>query len=196
MANLSSLIAPSGVLTAGADISELTNDAGYASQSDIDASIANFAEGASGAPKIENAALQGLFLGNLFSIGSNPVGFNDLGNFEQLVFKGHFSKRSSDDGSQAKIRFSTDNGATFDSFQDLLNQGTSGFLQGLIVVSKSDSTMFFQGLYVNAFQTGFEDPLYRENKTLTIPAGANAFQLKSGGGSLSLSAQIFMTGGA
>ena len=174
MANLSSLIAPSGVLTAGADISELTNDAGYASQSDIDTSIANLAQGASGAPKITPTALSSGYVASLWTQDSNFVGVNNLLGTEELEIDAYYY-------GYVYIRYSDDNGATYGPETILLS--LDGRVQKVGIAFLNLSTGLVKYNYFLPWESSYDiDFTQQQDTSSVLPSGpVNAFQLRNDG---------------
>jgi hypothetical protein len=139
------------------------------------------AEGTSGAPKIDGLALGRLYLGLLNAVSSTPAGFNDLPGFSTLLFLGARGPAGSSGGDPPRIRFSTDNGSTWGSYIDFSN---NVYLTPFNSVLQKSTNQAFH-IYGSAPQT--------ETRSVTVPSTANAFQIRSGGGTYS--AHVFLIGG-
>ena len=140
------------------------------------------AEGAPGAPRVNGLALGGVYIGTLARIDTtDPIGINDIGDFETIVLRGLMSPVNS----EIQISFSSNNGVTFGDWQrinprsTLASPGASTYCD--YVIRKSEGNIVSSGTLI---PTGSSDPsvsdLYTsDTRSLTIPSDANAFRLRN-----------------
>lgn len=129
------------------------------------------AEGDPTAPKINGLALEGLYVAFLSRTNStSPIGVNDLGDFNQITLSGSWRKQGA---YGPQIRFSSDNGASFGGWSDLL---VSDATIGTLVIDKSLQSQSLGGLSIANDGSPSRSPT---SGSLTIPSGADAFQLRA-----------------
>jgi hypothetical protein len=138
------------------------------------------AEGATGAPRVEGRALD-TFMGTLSLVDTTATGFIDLDGFELIRAVGNI-----DEGAvvarNLQIRFSNDNGSSYGSYQAITIAPSAGL---------SNIEMFFN------MRTGAGRFIHGNNDalTLTVPANANAFQMRFDGSSRTATFSFFCFGG-
>jgi hypothetical protein len=139
------------------------------------------AEGATGAPRVEGRALD-TFMGTLSLVDTTATGFIDLDGFELIRAVGNI-----DEGAvvarNLQIRFSNDNGSSYGSYQAITPSAGSAV---------QNIEMFFNmRTGVGRFLTGG----LNNALTLTVPANANAFQMRFDGSSRTATFSFFCFGG-
>jgi hypothetical protein len=125
------------------------------------------AEGATGAPRVEGRALD-TFMGTLSLVDTTATGFIDLDRFELIRAVGDIDEGASQGIPWwLQIRFSNDNGSSYGSYQDISIIASSGN-------AVRNIEMFFN------MRTGAGRFIHLTNNalTLTVPANANAFQMR------------------
>jgi hypothetical protein len=136
------------------------------------------ADGAPGAPRIAPIAFAGLFLGQIQTTSASPGGFNDLDRFEQIMMVGGRVGATT----QPQIRFSTDNGASWGSWQSF----------GLVLEGDHLSFVLQKSLNRIVVLVGVEGA----TTTLSIPSAANAFQVRPSSSGVDLMRlNVFLLGG-
>ena len=131
------------------------------------------AEGAPGAPKVQGVALDKTCLGVISRNNSNsPIGFSGLDDCRGVFLTGYLGARSGVfDARTVQIRYSSDNGATWGAYQDLLTAATnSGNIYGPAMIHVdlvSGQIAMAIGEIPNVIQT-----------STTVPPNVNAFQIR------------------
>lgn len=155
------------------------------------------AEGAAGAPKVQGVALGGIHLGFISRASNNPIGFNDLDGFDEILLIGSIIFGVSSPSFQ--IRFSEDNGATFGSYETITSFATSSGARkmfGNLLISKTRQKVSYSLI---AIDDGLSDTAIDQSgdQAITIPASANAFQVRVSVTSLSIrfALNCFLIGG-
>ena len=123
------------------------------------------AEGAPGAPRVQGKALGGLRLPAFSGTFNNWAGLTDLGDFSEIFFTGLIGVGPT--SQQFQVRFSTDNGSTWGSAQNLRLM--------------SPSTEVLSSLHLNLVSGDYSMTYGRavENSSVTVPANVNALQLRT-----------------
>lgn len=149
------------------------------------------AEGAPGAPKVLGRALDKVYLGTLVRINStSPIGFNDLEEVAGLLFVGLF--RGLD---FIEIRFSTDNGANWLGYQNLIE--AEGLAYGTAHIDFATGNTSANIFFVTSTATNLNSNSSTQARVLDIPSGVNAFQIRvtSSFNSVGFRTDVFAIGG-
>jgi hypothetical protein len=138
------------------------------------------AEGATGAPRVEGRALD-TFMGTLSLVDTTATGFIDLDGFELIRAVGNIDEATVT-ARNLQIRFSNDNGSSYGSYQVITPSLGSAF---------RNIEMFFN------MRTGAGRFICLNNDalTLTVPANANAFQMRFDGSDRTGTFSFFCFGG-
>jgi hypothetical protein len=139
------------------------------------------AEGATGAPRVEGRSLD-TFMGTLSLVDTTATGFIDLDRFELIRAVGNIDVATVVSRTM-EIRFSNDNGSSYGSYQTITISPSGGL---------SNIEMFFNmRTGVGRFLTGG----LTNALTLTVPANANAFQMRFDGSDRTGTFSFFCFGG-
>lgn len=130
------------------------------------------AEGASGAPKLQNAALGGLYLGSINANSGVYSGISDLDDIEEVFLIGRVDFSENGD---FRVRFSDDNGSTWSAATTIKSDSLTDYANINLVTG-----------VVSYYEDEIFDPPQIRTETATLPSGnVNAFQLYADGGTSS-----------
>lgn len=139
------------------------------------------AEGSDGAPRIAWRALEHLFVGSI-ALAEGATGVNNLAQAEHITLLGAFVATSASD---IEARYSNNNGSSYGSWQTLFNAGTG-----------DDSAFVAQlNLRTGAWATAVPSVGDSGSGTHTVPADANAFQVRTGSPNVTGRLMVLVTGG-
>lgn len=126
-------------------------------------------EGSPGAPKILGRALD-LWLGNVNVTGTTPVGLSGLSGYDGLLIWWEVDNNSASVNGTWRVRFSADNGVTWEDYATLENVPVSSTEAGLSILSLK--TGKYWGINTGSGSL--------PEVTLPVPSGCNAFQFVGG----------------
>lgn len=135
------------------------------------------AEGAGGAPRVMGLALD-IYLGALSINGQTPLGFTGMDRVSWIVGSFAFTYGTGSGAKIIQVRYSSDSGSTFGSWQNLIIiSSSSGSTSGSVIPSGQVRLNLRTGQYV---YTGSQYAgLLVGSGTNTVPAGCNAVQFRS-----------------
>jgi hypothetical protein len=153
-------------------------------------------EGATGAPKIQKKAMGGLFVGSITTSGTTWAGLTGLANFNEYLMTFAMTSGFVSGSNGIEIRFSTDNGSTWGTAQNLVarNPGAQAntYMTGTANFNVDTGQRSAQGLFLHG-SVG-EGTAQNTNNFSSLPSGINGLQIRGIIGSPSVVAQVWVLG--